>query len=529
MALPPLPERIGRYEVVGRLAKGGMAEILLGRLTGPSGFERPVVVKRILPHLAHTSEFSTMFLDEARLVARIRHPNVVQVHELGEADGELFLVMEYLGGRERRRHSSALCGQGRIRALRPRRVHGGRSLRRFCTQPMSSRMPKVSPLDLVHRDVSPQNVFVLYGGGVRLLDFGIAKASDRSSETAVGELKGKFQYMSPEQCLGKPLDRRSDIFSLGVVLFELTTNRRLFKRENQLMTFKAICELPLVEPSQVIDGYPEQLERIVFKALARKPDERYQTAAEMRRDLLAAARELGAGDEPAESVSRLMHNAFHDRIAEKEEMLRRVGSGGEPTHIPANDADSGVELPDVTEWVSSKRVSRTAEAAEPETPRGRTGRVLAAMVTLLVLAGGTYFVFARLQSAPVLSGEPAGATPSSASTIAAAPPAPSSPPATLTQPKHVEQVVLSVASRPSGAAVFLDGKKEGVTPLSLSVDRSDSARNLKIEYRGFEPLEKSVVPDQARSFDLALVPLPRSKSPRPKPDKPKPSDEVPLF
>ncbi len=528
MALPPLPERIGRYEVVGRLAKGGMAEILLGRLTGPSGFERPVVVKRILPHLAHTSEFSTMFLDEARLVARIRHQNVVQVHELGEADGELFLVMEYLEGESVAGILRRFVGKGEFVPY----ALAAYLVAEACAGLHAAHELKDAegfPLDLVHRDVSPQNVFVLYGGGVRLLDFGIAKASDRSSETAVGELKGKFQYMSPEQCLGKPLDRRSDIFSLGVVLFELTTNRRLFKRENQLMTFKAICELPLVEPSQVIDGYPEQLKRIVFKALARKPDERYQTAAEMRRDLLAAARELGAGDEPAESVARLMQNAFHDRITEKEEMLRRVGSGGEPTHIPANDADSGVELPDVTEWVSSKRVSRTAEAAEPETPRGKTGRVLAAMLTLAVLAGATYFVFARLQSAPALSSETAGATPSSAPTIAAAPPAASSPPAASNLPKQVEQIVLSIASRPSGAAVFLDGKKQGETPLSLSVDRSDSARDLKIEYRGFEPLERSVIPDQARSFDLALVPLPRSKSPRAKPDKPKPSDEVPLF
>jgi serine/threonine-protein kinase len=506
-----------------------MAEILLSRLTGPSGFERPVVVKRILPHLAHSPEFSAMFLDEARLVARIRHPNVVQVHELGEAEGELFLVMEYLEG-------ESVAGILRRFVAKGERVPytlGAYAIAEACAGLHAAHESTDSeglPLDLVHRDVSPQNVFVLYGGGVRLLDFGIAKASDRSSQTAAGELKGKFQYMSPEQCLCKPLDRRSDLFSLGVVLFELTTNRRLFKRDNELLTFKAICELPVPRPSQTIDDYPEVLEKVVLKALARRVDERYQTAAEMRRDLLAAAREMGAVDEPAEALSRLMHSAFQDRIDEKSEMLRRVGSGSSPTHIPENDADASVDVPDITEWVSSKRVSRSAEVSEAPPARRRTGRVLAVPVTLLAVGATAYFALGGLPASPMTTGELTERTPTAPGAIASPPPRVSAKPPTTKQPPQVAKIVLSIASRPSGAAVFLDGEKRGNTPLSFDVMRSETARILKVEQPGFEPVEKSVVPDQARSFDLALLPVAR-KSPRRerKPDEPKPPDDVPLF
>ncbi|MEZ4225231.1 MAG: serine/threonine-protein kinase [Polyangiaceae bacterium] len=523
MAAPPLPDRIGRYEVVGRLAAGGMAEILLSRLIGPSGFERPVVVKRILPHLAHTSEFSTMFLDEARLVARIRHPNVVQVHELGEIDEELFLVMEYLEGESvsgllrrfvslNKRMPHALCAY--IIAEACAGLHAAHELTDS----------EGYPLDLVHRDISPQNVFVLYNGGVRLLDFGIAKAADRSSQTATGEIKGKFQYMSPEQCLCKPLDRRSDIFSLGVVLFELSTNRRLFKRENELMVFKAICEQPLVPPSQVAPGYPKALEAVVVKALARRPEDRYQTAAEMRKDLLAVARELGAGDEPAEHVAQLMRDVFRDRIEEKAEMLRRVSSGSNPTRIPVNNADEGIEVPDVTEWVSSKRLSAADPAPPSKTPR----RVALGVVLGLATLGVGYVAISQTRSSEAEAARPEpSAAPSSA---APAPPARDSVSAGPTPaPAVPSTVTLTVSSNPPGANVYWDGDKRGTTPVTLTLTHSATAGVLKVERVGYDVIEKTLVPDQARAVDLALVRAARAR-PNPTPEPaPKPKEEVPLF
>ncbi len=516
MVSSPLPERIGRYEVLGRLATGGMAEILLGRLSGPSGFERPVVVKRILPHLAHSEEFSKMFMDEARLVARIRHHNVVQVYELGEADAELFLVMEYLEG-------EAISGILRRFVASGKRVPyplAAYLIAEACAGLHAAHELTDAngvSLNLVHRDVSPQNVFVLYNGAVRLLDFGIAKAADRSSETGVGELKGKFHYMSPEQCVHKPLDRRSDIFSLGVVLFELTTNQRLFKRENGLMTFKAICELPIPLPSRTIQGYPPVLESVVLKALARNPDERYQTAAEMRSELLAVARKLGAGDEPAAALSALMRDAFLDRIQEKEEMLRRVGAGSAPKHIPANDADSGVELPNITDWASSAKSSAAAG------PGRRATRILVLAVALAAIAGVVALVLSKRQAALAPS-EGVAATPAEL-------PSPSEVKSTTSTPRSSPQsIVLSIASRPSGATVFLNGEDRGSTPRNLEVPRSDKQVTLRIERPGFQPLEKQVVPDQARSFDLALVPIARS-TPNTKPGatQPKSGVEVPLF
>lgn len=244
-----VPHRVGRYEVVGLLATGGMAEILLGRLAGPSGFSRPVVIKRILPHLARDRRFRDMLIDEARVVARIAHPNVVAVSELGSEDGELFLVMEYLEGESLGSLMRRLFTRGEtldpalachVIAETAAGLHAAHELTDAAGR----------PLELVHRDVTPQNVFVTYGGEIKLLDFGIAKAADRSTRTETGMVKGKFAYMSPEQCLGKPLDRRSDLFSLAILLYELTTGRRLFKCASELLTFRAICELPIVPPSQ---------------------------------------------------------------------------------------------------------------------------------------------------------------------------------------------------------------------------------------------------------------------------------------
>src|SRR5262245_61887209 len=218
---PTVSERIGRYEVVGELAIGGMATILLGRLVGPRGFEHPVVIKRILPHLAKMPEFVDMFVDEARIVAGIRHPNVVQVTELGCEGDELFLVMEYLEGES--------VG-GLLRRIWTQDGEIDRALAVYIVAEACAGLHAAHELTdeagklrgLVHRDISPQNMFVTYSGAVKVLDFGIAQAADRLTRTEAGQVKGKFAYMSPEQCLSQPLDRRSDVFALGVVLYELT-------------------------------------------------------------------------------------------------------------------------------------------------------------------------------------------------------------------------------------------------------------------------------------------------------------------
>src|SRR6476469_4390234 len=266
----PLPSRIGRHSVVGYIATGGMAELFLAK--EPTG--RPVVIKRILPHLARQTSFVSMFIDEARIGSRAKHPNLVEVHELGQVGTDLFLVMEYLVGENL---------AGLVRRLTRRQERMAYGLCAYIIAEVCDGLHAAheltdeagNPLQLVHRDVSPQNVFVTYGGDVKLLDFGVATAAQRLTQTASGELKGKYAYMSPEQCKGEPLDRRSDIFSLGIVFYELTTLRRLFKRSNELQVMRAITEEPIPRPTRERPDYPPCLEQVLMRSLARDREERY--------------------------------------------------------------------------------------------------------------------------------------------------------------------------------------------------------------------------------------------------------------
>ena len=289
MRAPSEPTRLGRYEILGRLATGGMAEVFLGRLMGPSGFERVVVLKRILPHLARESDFVDMFLDEARIVAKINHKNVIQVSELGRDGDELYLVMEFvegesLGGFMRRHWGSEREIGFELAAYVIAEACAGL----HAAHELSDEDGRTQ--EVVHRDVSPQNLMITYDGQVKVLDFGIAKAVDRSARTATGTLKGKVEYMSPEQCKAQPLDRRSDVFALGTLLYELATNKRLFRRGNEVAALRAVCEEPIPRPCDVLPGFPPALEEICLKALARDRGARYRSADELRRALVGYLR-----------------------------------------------------------------------------------------------------------------------------------------------------------------------------------------------------------------------------------------------
>ncbi len=345
MSAQLLPQSLGRYRVLGELATGGMAEILLARLEGPSGFSRPVVIKRILPHFARQQAFRSMFLDEGRIVAGIRHPNVVQVHELANENDELFLVMEYLEGES---------ASGLMKRLKAGGVELAPRLAAYIVAETCAGLHAAheleddagSPQHLVHRDVSPQNLIVTYDGHVKLLDFGVALVADRMSRTEVGTLKGKVAYMSPEQCTGQRLDRRSDIFSLATVLYELSTGRLLFRRDNPAATIRAICDEPVLPPTRLVSDYPPVLAEVCLRALSTSPDDRYATCADMRAALLEALREMGSIGEEEAQLSALMREHFADRVAEKRELLRRVKVGAEDVGaIPAGEVDVGIELP----------------------------------------------------------------------------------------------------------------------------------------------------------------------------------------
>jgi hypothetical protein len=271
-----------------------------------------VVLKRILPQLAVKKDFVEMFLDEARIAATLQHPNVVQTYDVGVVDGNYFIAMEYLHGEELRTIIKTLYRDRRRLPIE----HSLNIMISLCAG-LHYAHEKIGfdgrPLNIVHRDVTPRNIIVTFDGGVKLLDFGIARADGRSSETRYGTLKGKIPYMSPEQCKGEPLDRRADIFSLGILLYESTLGRRLFRGASDFEVLKRIVEGDVTPPTALDASYPQGLERIVMRALARDKTARYQTVAEIQAELEALAQELGLYLSST-TLKRFMHELFGQKI-----------------------------------------------------------------------------------------------------------------------------------------------------------------------------------------------------------------------
>jgi hypothetical protein len=307
-----MPPKLGKYEILERIAVGGMAEIYLARLSGISGFEKLVVVKRMLPQLAPRPEFVQMFLDEARIAATLHHSNIVQVFDVGAEDGQYYFAMEFLHGEDVSSFMHTLTTKGRVLPLEAALeiVLGVCAGLHFAHEQTGR---DGAPLKIVHRDVSPQNVLVTFDGGVKLLDFGIAKATRRLAATRHGTLKGKVQYMSPEQCRGESVDRRSDIFSTAILLWELTTSHRLFARTSEFDTMKKIIESDAPPPSSMVREYPPALEQIVMRGLRRRRSERYQTAQEMQVALEEFVRENRLAVS-AIALERLMHELFSEEL-----------------------------------------------------------------------------------------------------------------------------------------------------------------------------------------------------------------------
>ncbi len=276
--------RIGKYELLKKIAEGGMAEIFLARQTGLHQFQKIVAIKKILPHLVNQSQFVQMFLDEARLVARFNHPNIVQVYELGQEDQELFIAMEYVHGENLgtiiRRCSQCDCTIPIEHVVKiGSEVLAGLHYAHSQSNLDGTRL-------VVHRDISPHNILLSFDGGVKLVDFGVAKARSQISQTTLpGKIKGKYAYMSPEQCMGDRLDGRSDIFSVGIVLYELISWTRLFKRNSELDTLQAVVSGDIQPLGALKPGLDPVLEDIVSRALERDPNRRYQTAQQMQLQL----------------------------------------------------------------------------------------------------------------------------------------------------------------------------------------------------------------------------------------------------
>lgn len=331
----------GKYRIIRPLATGGMSELFLARQLLADGHERTVVVKRLHPRLSTEAEQVAMFVGEARILAQLDHPNIVKVYELGKAGDDYFMAMEYARGRS----LEDLFNEANKRAKPLTLDLIAHLLDRICDALYHTHGrtdDNGRPLGIVHRDINPHNIQITYRGEVKLLDFGLAKSTTSEEGTKGGRLKGTWAYMSPEQCRGEPLDGRSDIFSAGIVLYELCCRRRLFRRNSEFATVRAILEDPIPPPSSVDRAIPEALDAVILKALQRPPELRFQDAREMGQALKDAASRHGwyAGTEQTAEVMYDLFPSGHMPTTEQED-LGFEGQG--PTPVPEVEADFAEE------------------------------------------------------------------------------------------------------------------------------------------------------------------------------------------
>ncbi|MFY2563769.1 serine/threonine protein kinase [Corallococcus terminator] len=364
------PQSFGKYQLLKKLATGGMAEVWLARQSGIEGFHKNLVVKRILPHLAEDREFVEMFRNEALIAARFNHPNIAQVYEFGEANGTYYIAMEFIHGEDLGRvmRKAASAGQWIARPLAIRIVAAACEGLYYAHNRTDD---AGRPLRVVHRDISPQNILISFDGSVKLVDFGIAKAADQASLTKSGAIKGKFAYMAPEQAAGKPLDGRADIFAIGLVLYELLTGVRPLKRDSELATLQAAMECAIQPPSQVAD-VPEEMDPVVMRAVTKNADDRYRDA----RTFQTALEEILVGQRwvaGSVQISELMETLFADRLADERVQGQVVaadedasGSSGSPPPPPQQERGRGRP--------SSADMSWDAPPGEASAPRERGGR-----------------------------------------------------------------------------------------------------------------------------------------------------------
>jgi serine/threonine-protein kinase len=325
--------RAGRYVLHDPIASGGMASVHLGRVVGPAGFSRTVAIKRLHPHLASDPEFVAMFLDEGRLASRIHHPNVVSTIDVVTHDGELLLVMDYVLGESWWHILSVLRERGeRIPLDIISAVVGGVLSGLHAAH--EARSETGEPLEIVHRDISPQNVLVGVDGVARVVDFGIAKAISRVHSTRDGELKGKLRYMTPEQIARRPVDRRADIYAAGVVLWESLTGARLYTADDAAAIIVAVLEGKAPPPSSYRDDVPLELDHLVRRAIGRAPDSRPSTALEFVDELEAIVVPA-----PARAVAEFVGRVASSRLEERRKVVSRVEQT--PSDLRAVGRDEG--------------------------------------------------------------------------------------------------------------------------------------------------------------------------------------------
>lgn len=475
------PQRIGNYRVIAKIGEGGMASVYLGVMCGLSNFTKLLVIKVLHREMAERADTLAMFLDEARIAARLNHTNVVDTYEVGQDGGCPFIAMEYLQGqpysavlRRIGRETFPLAVQLEVISEVLEGLHYVHELRDF----------DGAPLGLVHRDVSPQNVFINYDGRVKLVDFGIAKAACSQQDTRAGVIKGKISYLAPEQASDADVDRRADVFAVGVMLWEAIAQRRFTSGTIDAATIHKRVQGTEPRIREVAPDAPAALARICDRALEVDPDDRYGTALEFQR-ALDAFREGEGHRVDLREVGRMIAQCFAseraliDHLIEGNTAAELMHRSSQPSLYPElKTSESVVPEPDET------------EVRRPAPPR----RLLwaAGLGVSLILARGTTFLLGRATTPPIVASSTSGGLPSSQlipSSAAAA------------------SIRLEVHTTPQSAQLWIDGVRVDDTPIDLRFPRDGRAHSIRLVSEGFRAEERVVGFDRDLRLDVQLTPL----------------------
>ena len=537
----PIP--FGKYFLLERINVGGMAEVFKAKATGVEGFERLVAVKRILPSIAEDEEFITMFVDEAKIAVQLTHANIAQIFDLGRVEGSFFIALEYVHGKDLRAIFNRTRQRGELLPI-PMSCY---SVMKLCEGLDYAHIKRDSSgdfLNLVHRDVSPQNILVSYEGEVKIIDFGIAKAAGKAGRTQAGILKGKFGYMSPEQVLGLEIDRRSDVFGVGICLYELLTGERLFVAESDFATLEKVRSVDVMPPSTYNRRIPEELEQIVMRALARDRDQRYQTALQLH-DELQAFMHTSGNLFSRKDLSGYMHRVFSEEIERESARDQEYSQLGTPNFVAE---PSGLEVFDEIDPVSTVSALHAQPAGQLPPPNVPSSVSRPRKATLLgippvaarptgKIAPSVPRLVPRLQSVPPSASVPSRSTAASSPRLdslppmvarpRSAPPGLQSSPGLPVAPQYTPPLDPRAPRAPSGAGMEWDDEE-----LSTQIYDKPDEHSLAFVFSGQKSADSlpSAPPEALIAPALHEPPQPFAPPPRSfRPEPALPAPQSPTF
>ena len=497
-------QMFGRYLLLDKVAAGGMAEVWRGKITGEANFQRIVAIKKILPHVSEDEDFITMFTDEALITASLQHANIGQVYEFAKVGDVYFIAMEYISGKDLKSLWSWSKARNSIMPI---------ELSAFCVAKMadgldyahSRRDNMGNPSGIVHRDISPQNVLVSWEGDVKVIDFGIAKATEKSGKTRPGTLKGKFAYMAPEQIRGLPLDGRSDIFALGVVLYEMVTGQRGFQADSEFSLLEMVRNVEIRPPSLLNSNLPAELERIIYKALAKDRDQRYQTGADLSEDLQRFLMMRGKPPQARDLAAFMRENFTVDWEKERArlESYRELTADVVKTEARA-PASAPAALDDDSAFSSSDTAAFAATPDPPAAPGGVRPPALVNPVRSETTAStGTHPQLPQAQPPP--PGRPSRAPKLVAAFLGLSVVLGGAAAAGWFLLKPKSTIVLSVEG-PSEAMVRFDNQPQLKASPSLTLEKIEAGVHIiVVEAPGFIPATMTIVTEGEPLFPVKAV------------------------